>query len=600
MTFLREGYNQPNKKRRINVDLTQDHGLEFEIKDKIDFQIETGTPKKRRPKVEPQSMPEDLVQVEELTIFRPKAETDGREFEELEIHIGACLQLEENITLEGETRPIAAGYFVRVSEIMTSNKGQFITGKLFKRARYCYNLFEKTAGELVWLKDKVTVKASHAVRVRELVLTNYVDLTCGDIFPREDAWVGDDSGRLICRWRANILDNGCGKAGSAKNMVGDDGSIRMLQGFEVDECFALSLKNVKEMWMAGRNNKVSEKENINRNDAPQHSNQSIQVTKWQYTFGDFFCGAGGASCGAKMAGLMVAYGIDFWEDAIESYALNYGKRKAILEDICNFAAGTSSFKIPASRLHADVIHLSCPCQFFSPAHTVPGKDDEKNEVASLVVDRLLKVVRPRIVTMEQTFGISTTTKFKDHFAIVINQFVRNHYSVRWAVKNATEYGAVSARKRLIVIASCPGETLPPFPAATTYNPFHLKVGVNDRGLPTTPTIGQVLASIPNNAENHTFSPYPQPRLSPFRFDQPFNKTITCGGGESKVHPSGTRPFTVRELATFQTFPVDYKFGNASNTKIIKQIGNAWPPNFARAIYEAIVQHLEWTDRDQVL
>lgn len=319
--------------------------------------------------------------------------------------------------------------------------------------------------------------------------------------------------------------------------------------------------------------------------------------KLQYTFGDFFCGAGGASCGARLAGLKIAYGIDNWEDAIGSYERNYGKNKAIKADICAFAADPSSVSLPAARLHADVIHLSCPCQFYSPVHTVPGKNDDTNEVASLVVDRLLKVVRPRVVTSEQTFGINSTRKFKDHFAIVINQYVRNNYSVRWAVKDATEYGAASARKRLIVVASCPGEPLPNFPPPTSFNPFRMRGGLNSQGLPTTPTIGQVLASIPANADNHNFRPYSQPKPSPFHLNQPFNKTITCDGGEGKVHPNGKRPFTPRELATFQTFPVDYKFSHTCDTSIIKQIGNAWPPRFAESIYRAIVKHLERLDSE---
>ncbi|KAF3906816.1 hypothetical protein AA313_de0200171 [Arthrobotrys entomopaga] len=187
-------------------------------------------------------------------------------------------------------------------------------------------------------------------------------------------------------------------------------------------------------------------------------NKVASSRKKEYTFGDFFSGCGGASCGARMARgkkaqFKISYGMDNWEDAVKSYAANFGENRAIRADICDFAADPTNFNMPASRLHTDVIHLSCPCQYFSPVHTIPGKDDEKNEVASLVVDRLLNVVRPRIVTMEQTFGISSTKKFKDHFAIVINQFVRNNFSVRWAVKDATDYSAASARRRLIVIAS---------------------------------------------------------------------------------------------------------------------------------------------------
>ena len=38
------------------------------------------------------------------------------------------------------------------------------------------------------------------------------------------------------------------------------------------------------------------------------------------------------------------------------------------------------------------------------AHTVPGKNDEINEAAGLCIKNLLDVVKPRMVTLEQTDG----------------------------------------------------------------------------------------------------------------------------------------------------------------------------------------------------
>jgi DNA (cytosine-5)-methyltransferase 1 len=67
--------------------------------------------------------------------------------------------------------------------------------------------------------------------------------------------------------------------------------------------------------------------------------------------------------------------------------------------------------------------------------------------------------------------------------------------------------------------------------------------------------------------------------------------ITCNGG-GKAHPSGLRDLTEREIATLQSFPLDYVFlGNA----IKKQIGNACPPLIFRIIFLAVKQHLERTD-----
>ncbi|KAK6330668.1 hypothetical protein TWF718_002865 [Orbilia javanica] len=589
------------------------------------------SPKRRCGQIQTPNLPDNLVAVTELSVFKER-EPGGLDFEEIALNIGGCVEIEKGTILQGESKPLTVPYFVRISKILTSHEGQYVVGKLFKRARHGYGLFEKQAGEVVYLREKVTVHVKHIIRIRELVLTNHTELTCGGLLPRDDcatekqgAWQdGEGTGRLICRRRANILDNAEDKDGSAKHVIGDEGFVRLLEEFEADEGFRYPRNVIKDIWMFQKDDAmatekkdiekkavdltsstlresnsssyssksgykkttvsesstlsgekmtsvVSVSKEVKRHNTIERTIHQKSTNKRQYTFGDFFCGAGGASCGAKLAGLKISYGIDMWDDAVSSYERNYGKSKAIKADICEFAADPFSVNLQAARLHADVIHLSCPCQYYSPVHTIPGKNDEVNEVASLVVDRLLKVVRPRVVTSEQTFGINSARKFKDHFAIVINQYVRNNYSVRWAVKDATEYGAASARKRLIVIASCPGEPLPNFPQPTSFNPFQMRSGPNNQGLPMTPTIGQVLASIPRNADNHNFKPYSHPKPSPFHLDQPFNKTITCDGGEGKVHPSGSRPFTPRELATFQTFPTDYKFSHTSDTSIIKQM-----------------------------
>ncbi|KAK6342170.1 hypothetical protein TWF730_001649 [Orbilia blumenaviensis] len=646
-----------NKRPPGVIDLTGE-GEFLQSTNSYEDQARSFVTKRRRGIVRIKDLPNSLVAVNNLSLFKEDRGKPG-EFKETVLNVGGCVEVETGAVLEGDTRPLATAYFIRISKILTGNEGQYVVGKLFKRARNGYGLFERTPGEVFWVREKATANVKYIVRIRELILTNHTDLTCGGILPREESatkqeigWQkGEDLGRLICRRRGSLLDNADDPDGSAKHVIGDEGFVRMLEESEADEAFRFPRKLIKNIWMAEKDSTIlNEKAEMeikavdlinslarqskysssyrkslykkaivskssngeNMASIIRFSEASKEVTKSntidvrtidrnakksQYTFGDFFCGAGGASCGAKLAGLKIAYGVDNWDDAVRSYGRNYGKSRAIKADICEFAASPSSVSLPAARLHADVIHLSCPCQFYSPVHTVPGKNDEMNEVASLVVDRLLKVIRPRVVTSEQTFGINSTRKFKDHFATVINQYVRNNYSVRWAVKDATEYGAVSARRRLIVIASCPGEPLPNFPPPTSFNPFQARSGYNDRSLPTTPTIGQVLASIPGNAENHGFKPYAQPRLSTFRFDQPFNKTITCDGGEAKVHPSGKRPFTPREYATFQTFPHTYKFSETSDTSIIKQVGNAWPPKFAQSIYEAIVKHLERLDSE---
>ena len=125
--------------------------------------------------------------------------------------------------------------------------------------------------------------------------------------------------------------------------------------------------------------------------------------KQKYTMIDTFCGAGGASRGAERAGLDVILGIDHWHNACESYRLNFRGAKLYEMDIADYMRNFPCEENGITR--ADVLHLSPPCQFYSPAHTVNGPDDERNRDALFTCGKLVEAFRPRIFTLEQTFGI---------------------------------------------------------------------------------------------------------------------------------------------------------------------------------------------------
>jgi DNA (cytosine-5)-methyltransferase 1 len=64
------------------------------------------------------------------------------------------------------------------------------------------------------------------------------------------------------------------------------------------------------------------------------------------------------------------------------------------------------------------------------------------------------------------------------------------------------------------------------------------------------------------------------------------------------HPNQDRPITLREAAILQSFPESYEFW-PQNKKLNRgavgtMIGNAVPPMLARALGDAIVEHLTKT------
>lgn len=86
--------------------------------------------------------------------------------------------------------------------------------------------------------------------------------------------------------------------------------------------------------------------------------------------------------------------------------------------------------IPCPRV--DILHISPPCQFWSPVHTREGKNDEANIAALFVCLELTKKLRPRIVTLKQTFGL-THAKHAPFFNSLIGSFTYLGYSIQWSV-----------------------------------------------------------------------------------------------------------------------------------------------------------------------
>ncbi len=178
------------------------------------------------------------------------------------------------------------------------------------------------------------------------------------------------------------------------------------------------------------------------------SNFAAGVSGHRYTFGESFCGAGGTSRGAILAGLRVQWGFDFNLAACQSYALNFHGATV-------YSLSTDQFirmLDPHDSLQVDVMHISPPCGYFSRAHTTPGKDDEANQAALLATGQLLDKAKPRVVTFEEVDGL-TDNKHSDFFTALIRMFTTRDFSIRWKVYNLASFGLSQERKRLLMIAS---------------------------------------------------------------------------------------------------------------------------------------------------
>ena len=176
------------------------------------------------------------------------------------------------------------------------------------------------------------------------------------------------------------------------------------------------------------------------NSSPSHRG------KRQYTFGDSFCGAGGMSRAAEQTGLHIKYAFDCNKNACNTYKLNFPNANLHCLWAHDFVRKNIDCRV-------DIAHFSPPCQFFSDAHTKVGKDDEMNTASLFAVGELLKKSRPRVVTLEQTFGIVLRARHQGYLSSLIQVFTSHGFSVRWRVLHCADYGLPQMRLRTFIIAS---------------------------------------------------------------------------------------------------------------------------------------------------
>lgn len=166
----------------------------------------------------------------------------------------------------------------------------------------------------------------------------------------------------------------------------------------------------------------------------------------RYTFGDCFCGVGGMSRGAVMAGLRVKWGFDYNDNACYTYALNFVNALVYHEQAYLFATLKANHKV-------DICHMSTPCQYFSIAHNRVGRNDEENLASFFAVGDLLRKTKCRVAVLEQVPGLVRRRRHEVYFHACVRQFAENGFSVRWRVLNCANFGLPQRRERLFMIAS---------------------------------------------------------------------------------------------------------------------------------------------------
>ena len=89
---------------------------------------------------------------------------------------------------------------------------------------------------------------------------------------------------------------------------------------------------------------------------------------------DFFCGGGGMTCGLRQAGINVIAGVDFDQDAKETYEYNNSGSVFIQTNIKNLRSNYFERKFGIRKNDDFLILVGCsPCQFYSIINTDKNK-----------------------------------------------------------------------------------------------------------------------------------------------------------------------------------------------------------------------------------
>ena len=180
---------------------------------------------------------------------------------------------------------------------------------------------------------------------------------------------------------------------------------------------------------------------------------------------DFFSGAGGLSCGLRMAGFESILGSDIHPVYAETFALNHPGTHVITKDIRELSEQDILDLTGLKPGELDLIAGGPPCQGFSVNAPVRSLDDQRNHLFKDYL-RIAEILRPKAILIENVPGLVSLGKGTVVEAIY-NQFKKMGYSVAHKILFAGHYGVPQMRFRTIFIALRDGGRIE-FPEPTHY------------------------------------------------------------------------------------------------------------------------------------
>lgn len=340
---------------------------------------------------------------------------------------------------------------------------------------------------------------------------------------------------------------------------------------------------------------------------------------------DFFCGAGGMTYGLRQAGIFVLAGVDNDPVCSPTYTTNNPGTRFIEKDVFSFSPAALAKETGIVRNDNRMIFVGCsPCQYWSKIRT-----DRKRSLLTKdllrAFERFVAYFKPGYVVVENVPGLKT--KNNESLLTDFHSFLRRHrYRFDDGIINASRHGVPQHRLRYLLIATRHSGAIQ-LPAATD-----AMINVSDwigqmNGFPSIPAghrdpteamhtcaqlsdknLRRIQMTPHSGGDRLAWATDPELQIPAYegrddifrdvygrmRWNTPAPTITTKFHSLSNGrfgHPDEDRALSLREGATLQTFPQNYRFyGNMGD--IARQIGNAVPPLLGRHIGSVIQAHAE--------
>jgi len=332
------------------------------------------------------------------------------------------------------------------------------------------------------------------------------------------------------------------------------------------------------------------------------------VAKRKYQSIELFAGAGGLALGLELAGFEAQCLIEIDKHAAQTLRDNRPGWNIIENDIIKVSEDGITNYLPKD-CKIDLVSGGYPCQAFSYAGHKLGLDDVRGTMFFYFA-KVIKDLSPKVFLAENVKGLTTHDNGKT-LQTMIEIYESMGYTVTWNVLKANNYGVAQKRERVVIVG--------------VRNDIVVKYR-----LPKEYEYKPVLRDVLNEVPESVGEKYPEKKRKVLDLVPPggywrdlpdeiakeyMGKSYYSGGGRTgmarridwnepsltltcspaqkqteRCHPDETRPFTVREYARIQSFPDRWIF-SGSMTQQYKQIGNAVPVEFARAVGLSLIDLL---------